>query len=119
MNNLENHSTQTFEQIKQVDDKGNEFWYARPLAKILDYADFRNFIKVVNKAVLACESSGNNASDHVVEVNELIKSGKGATRTLPRYSLSRYACYLIIQKIIMPLDVKMESDIKRYQGVRL
>ncbi|MBL0711905.1 MAG: ORF6N domain-containing protein [Colwellia sp.] len=118
MNNVENHSTQTFEQLKQVDEKGNEFWYARPLAKILDYADFRNFIKVINKAILACEASGNNASDHVVEVNELIKSGKGATRTLPSYSLSRYACYLIVQKIIMPFEVIMKSDIKRYQGIR-
>lgn len=95
MSNLENHSTQTFEQLKQVDEYGNEFWYARPLAKILGYADFRNFIKVVNKAKIACESSGNVVSDHVVEINELIKSGKGATRTLPGYSLSRYACYVL------------------------
>ncbi|MBL7002491.1 MAG: DNA damage-inducible protein D [Gammaproteobacteria bacterium] len=97
MNNVENHSTQTFEQLKQVDEHGNEFWYARPLSKILGYTDFRNFIKVVNKAIVACESSGNAVSDHIVEVNELIKSGKGATRTLPSYSLSRYACYLVVQ----------------------
>jgi len=97
MNNVENHSTQTFEQLKQVDDKGNEFWYARPLAKILDYADFRNFIKVINKAISACEASGNLASDHIVEINEMVKIGSNTQRSLSSYSLSRYACYLIVQ----------------------
>lgn len=88
---------QNFEQLKQLDENGNEFWYARPLAKILGYTDFRNFTKVVNKAAAACEASNNSASDHIVEVNELINIGKGATRELPSYSLSRYACYLIVQ----------------------
>ena len=97
MKKLETTSITTFEQIKQIDDQGNEFWYARPLAKMLDYADFRNFVKVINKAISACKSSGYRVSDHVVEVNELIKSGKGATRELAGYTLSRYACYLIVQ----------------------
>jgi DNA-damage-inducible protein D len=97
MNNLENHSTQTFEQLKQVDEHGNEFWYARAIAKILDYADFRNFIKVINKAISACEASGNKASDHIVEINEMVKIGSNTERALSSYSLSRYACYLIVQ----------------------
>jgi len=98
MNNLpSSQHHHSFEELKQTDEQGNEFWYARPLSKILGYADFRNFTKVVQKAILACKASGNKPSDHVVEVNELIKSGKGATRTLAGYSLSRYACYLIVQ----------------------
>ncbi len=98
MSNLNRHQEhQSFEKIKQIDAQGNEFWYARSLSKILGYTDFRNFTKVIKKAILACEASGNTPSDHVVEVNELIKSGKGATRALPGYSLSRYACYLIVQ----------------------
>jgi len=97
MNNLENQSTQSFEQLKQIDDQGNEFWYARPLAKILDYADFRNFVKVINKAISACEASGNRISDHIVEVNEMVKIGSNTERSLSGFSLSRYACYLIVQ----------------------
>jgi len=98
MNDLtKNQEHQSFEQIKQIDAQGNDFWYARSLSKILGYTDFRNFTKVIQKAAIACEVSGNKASDHVVEVNELIQSGKGASRKLPGYSLSRYACYLIVQ----------------------
>ncbi|MCY7291726.1 MAG: hypothetical protein LH615_06020 [Ferruginibacter sp.] len=39
-----------FEQIRQTDANGNEFWMARKLAKVLDYADFRNFKPVIDKA---------------------------------------------------------------------
>ena len=98
MNNLtEPQEHQTFEQIKQIDAQGNEFWHARALAKILDYADFRNFIKVINKAISACEASGNSTSDHIVEVNEMVTIGSNTERALSSYSLSRYACYLVVQ----------------------
>ena len=63
---------QTFENIKQIDNNGNEFWYARSLSKILGYTDFRNFIKVIEKAKEACENSGFEIADHIVEVNEMV-----------------------------------------------
>ena len=88
---------QTFEEIKQTDTDGNEFWYARALAKVLDYTDFRNFLKVIEKAKEACINSGQEVADHIVELNEEIKHGKGATTTYFSYALSRYACYLIVQ----------------------
>lgn len=93
--NEKNH--QNFEQIKQIDEYGNEFWYARALAKILDYADFRNFTRVIKKAISACEASGNKALDHIVEVNEMVKIGSNAERVMDSFALSRYACYLIVQ----------------------
>ena len=40
---LSQQGLSVFEQIKQTDEKGNEFWMARQLAKTLDYTDFRNF----------------------------------------------------------------------------
>lgn len=97
MSNLENKSAHTFEQLKQLDAQGNEFWSARALAKILDYADFRNFVKVIHKAIAACEASGNNAADHIVEANDMVKIGSNTERSLSSFSLSRYACYLIVQ----------------------
>ena len=39
-----------FEQIKESDENGNEFWSARKLSKILDYSEFRNFIPVIERA---------------------------------------------------------------------
>lgn len=86
-----------FEQIKQTDDNGNEYWMARQLSKALDYSDFRNFTGVIEKAIEACKNSGNNPLDHLVEANEAIKSGKGSVQSYPSYKLSRYACYLIVQ----------------------
>ncbi len=100
---IENNTTiqekhhQSFEDIKQVDSKGNEFWYARSLSKILGYSDFRNFIKVIEKAKEACENSGFDIVDHLVEVNEMVSIGSGAYRAMDSFALSRYACYLIVQ----------------------
>lgn len=91
----ENH--QTFEDIKQVDSNGTEFWYARALAKVLEYSDFRNFINVIDKAKEACVNSGFEVTDHIVEVNEEIEHGKSARSSYPSFALSRYACYLIVQ----------------------
>ena len=88
---------QTFEEIKHIDVNGNEFWYARTLAKVLDYAEFRNFLPVIEKAIKACEISGQHASDHFVEMHEMIGLGKGAQREMESYALSRHACYLIVQ----------------------
>ena len=87
-----------FEQIKQIDENGNEFWYARHLAKVLEYADFsRNFIGVINKAKLACVNSGQEVSEHIVETNEVLEAGQGAKHTYPSFKLSRYFCYLVVQ----------------------
>ena len=33
-----------------MDEYGNEYWYARELSKVLEYKDWRNFLKVLNKA---------------------------------------------------------------------
>lgn len=88
---------QDFESIKQMDEQGREFWFARALGKLLEYSDFRNFTNVIEKARIACEVSGNKASDHIVDVTEMIDLGKGATRPMPSFALSRYACYLIVQ----------------------
>jgi len=96
-NNLERLAQDTFENIKQEDGSGNEFWYARALAKILDYADYRNFLKVIEKAKNACQVSNNSVADHFVNVNEMIQIGKGGQREIDNIVLSRYACYLIVQ----------------------
>ena len=95
--NMEQTNHQSFEDIKQVDKNGNEFWYARALGKLLDYSDFRNFTKVIEKAKIACTNSKNSLFDHIVEANEMVRLGSGSNREIKSYKLSRYACYLIVQ----------------------
>ena len=87
----------TFESIKRVDEAGIEFWPSRDLAKSLDYADYRNFITVINKAKEACENSGQLISDHFGDITEMFPIGSGAARPLDTIKLSRYACYLTVQ----------------------
>jgi DNA-damage-inducible protein D len=86
-----------FEQIRQTDEHGNEFWAARQLAKSLEYTDFRNFLSVIEKAKEACKNSGQKVENHLVEFNEMVSIGSGAEREMNSYKLSRYACYLIVQ----------------------
>jgi DNA-damage-inducible protein D len=87
----------TFEEIRLLDENGNEYWLARDMARALEYAEFRNFGPVLEKAMEAADNSGHNKFDHFVEIHVMIDLGKGAKRTLPDLKLSRYACYLIMQ----------------------
>ncbi|MGL4411695.1 MAG: DNA damage-inducible protein D [Bacteroidales bacterium] len=86
-----------FESIKQVDENGNEFWSARELCKALEYTDYRNFTNVINKAKDSCKNSKQIVLDHFVDINEMVKLGSGASRTVDSIKLSRYACYLTVQ----------------------
>ena len=87
-----------FEQIRYTDETGAEYWSARELAVVLGYAtSHRNFIPVIAKAQIACESSGHAALDHFAHVRTMITAGKGARRSVQDTHLSRYACYLVVQ----------------------
>ena len=72
MNELAKINETIFENIKHIDEYGNEYWYARELSKILEYKDWRNFLKVLNKAKDACKNSGFNIDEQLVEVNKEI-----------------------------------------------
>ena len=90
-------SNNMFEDIKHIDEDGNEYWYARELMKVLEYTEWRNFSKVLKQAMIACETSKNSTLDHFVEVNKMVYTGSTAKRKIRDYKLSRYACYLIAQ----------------------
>ena len=98
MKKISNKYTEnTFENIKHIDEYGNEFWFARELQKVLEYKDWRNFQKVIDKAILSANNSVSSEEDWVVEVNKPIKTGKGKEEIIKDYKLSRYICYLIVQ----------------------
>jgi DNA-damage-inducible protein D len=86
-----------FEEIRQVDENGSEFWYARDLQDVLEYTQWRNLQKIINRSRLACRSSGLSVDDHFADVSKMIKLGKKAERKITDYKLTRYACYLIVQ----------------------
>ena len=87
----------SFEAIKHVSADGIEFWHARELAPVLEYVQWRNFAKVLERAILACKNSGYDVRDHFAEVGKTIVMPKTATKQVVDYKLTRYACYLIVQ----------------------
>ena len=92
-----NYTESLFESIRHTNEYGQEFWYARDLQTALEYSEWRNFSKVVNKAIIACQNSNNTVGEHFVEVNKTIEMPKTASKEITDYALSRYACYLIVQ----------------------
>lgn len=88
---------QIFEQIKNVNDYNQEYWLARELAKILDYQKYANFQIVISKAKESCKKSGQSIKNHFADVGKMIKLGSTASREVKDTTLSRYACYLIMQ----------------------
>ena len=96
MNELEKNNI-IFENIKHVDEYGNEYWYARELQKVLEYTQWRRFENVIKKAKTACENSKINAIEHFANVGKLSTRSNNAKVEIVDYKLSRYACYLIVQ----------------------
>lgn len=97
MDEIELYQEKIFDDIKHIDEYAKEYWYARELQKVLEYKDWRNFEKVINKAVISAKNSTNVDKDWVVEVNKPIKTGKGKEELIRDFRLSRYICYLIVQ----------------------
>ena len=91
-----NYTESIFESIRHVNKYGQEFWYARDLQIALEYTEWRNFCKVIEKAKEACRGSNNAVSDHFVDVNKIVNAG-ATSKDIGDIQLSRYACYLIVQ----------------------
>ena len=111
MSELKAREYKRFENTKHIHDDGREYWLAREFCVTLDYTEWRNFSKVIDKAKLACKNSGFDIDDHFVEVNKMVEMPSkprtnketigfvevNKTKNITDYELSRYACYLIVQ----------------------
>lgn len=94
--NTKNYSEEIFENLKHINEYGQEFWYARELQSALEYSQWRRFSDAIERAKTACEKSGHRMQDHFADVGKMVRLGSGAKREIEDIALSRYACYLIV-----------------------
>ena len=93
-----------FEQLREVDGDGKEWWNSRKLARIMGYGKYWNFERVVAKAQAWTSQKGYHLGEHFVEITEMAELGSGAVREVRSIRLSRAAC----MAVAMNADSKKE-----------
>ena len=96
MNEIKEYTEKIFEDIKHIDENGNDYWLARELMSVLGYTLWQRFSNVIRKAMENCKNSNNNVLDHFISADKMVNIGSNTTRNISDYKLSRYACYLIV-----------------------
>ena len=126
-----------FEQLREVDANGKEWWNSRKLARVMGYGKYWNFERVMAKAQAWTSQKRYHLGEHFVEFAEMAELGNGAVREVTSVRLSRAACMAIAMNAdrkkemvkvaqeyfssTMTSDVavrSMESTILLYKGVR-
>ena len=126
-----------FEQLREVDANGKEWWNSRKLARVMGYGKYWNFERVMAKAQAWTSQKGYHLGEHFIEFTEMAELGNGAVREVTSVRLSRAACMAIAMNAdrkkemvkvaqeyfssTMTSDVavrSMESTILLYRGVR-
>ena len=98
-----------FEEIKHINEIGQEYWSARELYTVLEYIKWDKFLNVIDKAKQACQNSGQEPENHFLRVENMVEIGSGAKRDIGDIHLSRFACYLIVQNA----DPRLPHDSNR------
>ena len=126
-----------FEQLKEVDAEGKEWWNSRKLARVMGYGKYWTFERVMAKAQAWVTQKGYHLGEHFTEFVEMAELGNGGVREVTSVKLSRAACMAIAMNAdqrkemvkvaqeyfstTMTSDVairSMESTILLYKGTR-
>ena len=103
-NNNNKELQSPFEQLREVDVDGKEWWNSRKLARVMGYGKYWNFERVIAKAQAWTSQKGYPLGEHFVEITEMAKLGSGAIREVRSIRLSRAAC----MAVTMNADTKKE-----------
>jgi DNA-damage-inducible protein D len=101
----ENEIKHLFKQFESIACEYNnvECWSARKLQKLLDYAEWRNFCKTIDKAKESCKNANISVLEHFVDVNKMVQIGSSAEKAVDDIFLTRYAYYLVCLKTALLL----------------
>ncbi|MCL2261492.1 MAG: hypothetical protein FWC15_09100, partial [Fibromonadales bacterium] len=114
--NIEKWQAKKFEEIKHLDENGNEYWLARELQGVLGYAQWRRFCDVIDKAMVSCKLNEQEPTHHFAEISKSVEMPSGIRskwkvgevmnmgfanagkthKEILDYRLTRFACYLIV-----------------------
>lgn len=111
-----------FDEIKRVDEKGILFWSSRDLARAMGYSDYRNFERVIGKAIKVCNQKGYHFGDNFSLFTEMVQLGSGAFRQVDTYRLSSLACLIISKnadkkKPLVKLAEQYYSDVSSARDI--
>ena len=87
MNEIKEYTNKMFEDIKHIDEFGNECWLARELMPLLGYTEWRKFKGVINRGIINCKSSNYNSLDHFVGADKMVNIGSNTLRKIIDYKL--------------------------------
>lgn len=93
-----------FEQLREVDAEGKEWWNSRKLSRVMGYGKYWNFERVMAKAMAWTSQKGYPLTEHFREIQEMAELGSGAVREVQSVMLSRAAC----MAVAMNADQKKE-----------
>ena len=82
--NLVPMGSKSFEDLKEVNEYGAEYWSAREIQPLLGYTQWRRFEDAINRALTSCKQSGNIPLNHFAGVGKMVKSGKGAVQLVKK-----------------------------------
>ena len=87
-----------FDEIRNVDENGNEYWSARNLQEVVNYETWQNFELNVRKAFdsIAADEDVFAAQYHISAVTKMIEIGNGAQRPSSDFQLTRHGAYRVI-----------------------
>lgn len=83
------------DRIARYTNSGYQFWNARELQTVLQYSSWQRFESVIQRAMISCQSSGYNPTDHFNNGVKMVSLGSGSTREVTDYKISKYGCYLV------------------------
>ena len=85
----------TFEEIRNVDGNGKEYWSSRELCNAMGYSGYWKFQNVIDKAIKVASEKGMDIDEHFNHAVDMFKVGNGAFRKVEAFHLSRMACMII------------------------
>ena len=116
MNEIEQYTEKIFEEIKHIDEEGNEYWEARELQKVLEYKEWRKFNGVIEKAEVVVEEIVEEVKE-VKEVAEKVFEAREPKKFVVNdESVAKAREFL--QKVFnaMKIEVVMEKFVNKNDG---